>query len=179
MKKLAVIFPGMNYNSNKPLLYYIKKILIKEEFDIVEIEYSKLPNDKMKAFETAIVKANENIKDILWADYDEILFVSKSIGTVLAGKIASELKLPIKHIYLTPVNETLPFMIADGIAFSGKSDPMIDTSLLISECKKKEIQLYLYEECNHSIESGVIKEDLKILSEIIDKCEKYIIDINN
>ena len=64
MKKLAVIFPGMNYNSNKPLLYYIKKILIKEEFDIVEIEYGKLPSDKMKAFETAIVKANESIKDI-------------------------------------------------------------------------------------------------------------------
>ena len=127
MKKLAVIFPGMNYNSNKPLLYYIKKILIKEEFDIVEIEYGKLPNEKKTAFEIAIAKANERIKDILWADYDDVLFVSKSIGTVLAGKIASTLKLPIRHIYLTPVNETLPFMIGDGIVFSGKADPMIDT----------------------------------------------------
>ncbi len=177
MKKLAIIFPGMNYNSNKPLLYYIKKILIKAEFDIVEIEYGKLPNEKKAAFEIAIPKANEGIKDILWADYDEILFVSKSIGTVLAGKIASELKLPIKHIYLTPVNETLPFMIGDGIAFSGKVDPMVTTSLLISECDNNKIPLYLYDEGNHSIESGVTKEDLKILSDIIEKCENYIINI--
>ncbi|MDV4149852.1 hypothetical protein R0131_03300 [Clostridium sp. AL.422] len=177
MKKLAVLFPGMNYNSNKPLLYYIKKILIKEEFDIVEIEYGKLPNDKMRAFEIAITKANERIKDILWADYDEILFVSKSIGTVLGGKIASELKLPIRHIYLTPVNETLPFMSGDGIVFSGTADPMITTSLLVSKCDNNEIPLYLYEKCNHSIESGIIKEDLKILSEIIDKCEEYIVNM--
>ena len=175
MKKLAVIFPGMNYNSNKPLLYYTKNILNNEEFDIVDIDYGKLPNDKMKAFEIAIVKANEKIKEISWNEYDEVLFLSKSIGTVLAGKISSELKLPIKHIYLTPVNETIPFMNGNGIAFSGKVDPMVDTSLLISECDKKEIQLYLYEKCNHSIESGVIKEDLKILSEIINKCEEYII----
>ena len=174
MKKLAVIFPGMNYNSNKPLLYYIKKILTKEEFDIAEVEYGKLPNDKMKAFEIAIVKANESVKEISWLEYEEVLFVSKSIGTVVAGKISSELKLPIKNIYLTPVNETLPFMNCNAIAFSGKKDPMIDTSLLISECDNKKIQLYLYEECNHSMESGVIKEDLNTLSEIIDKCEKYI-----
>ena len=179
MKKLAVIFPGMNYNSDKPLLYYIKKILKREKFDIVEVEYGKLPDDKMNAFKIAIKKANEKINDISWSEYQDILFVSKSIGTVLSGKISTELELKIRHIYLTPVNETLHFINGNCIVFSGKEDPLIDTSLLISDCDNKKISLFLYEGCDHSIESGILQEDLKTLSEIINKCEKYIKNINH
>lgn len=177
MKKLAVIFPGMNYNSNKPLLYYIKKILKKEEFDIIEIDYGKLPNEKNMAFEIAKDKAKEGIRKIEWSNYDEVLFVSKSIGTIVAGIIASKLNLQIRHIWLTPVNESISFMISNGIVFSGKSDPMITTSVLISECDNNKVPLYLYDGCNHSIESGVMQEDLRILTDIIDKCENYIINI--
>ncbi|MGG7056792.1 hypothetical protein ACQPUZ_00690 [Clostridium tertium] len=177
MKKLAVIFPGTNYNSNKPLLYYIKKILIKEEFEVVEIEYGNLPKEKEEAFKIAKDKANAGIKDISWSNYDEILFVSKSIGTVVAGFIASKLNKKVRQIWLTPVNESLSFIINDGIVFSGKSDPMITTSLLISECDNNKVPLYLYDGCNHSMESGVIKEDLRTLTDIIDKCEKYILKI--
>lgn len=177
MKKLAVIFPGMNYNSNKPLLYYIKKILIKEEFEVVEIEYGNLPKEKEKAFKIAKDKANEGVKEISWSNYDEILFVSKSIGTVVAGVIASKLNVKVRQIWLTPVNESLSFMINDGIVFSGKSDPMITTSLLISECDNNKVLLYLYDRGNHSIETGIIKENLRILADIIDKCEKYILNI--
>ena len=175
MKKLAVIFPGTNYNSNKPLLYYIKKVLVKEEFEVVEIEYGNLPKEKEEAFKIAKDKASESIKDILWSNYDEVLFVSKSIGTVVAGLIASKLNVKVRHIWLTPVNESLPFMISEGIVFSGKSDPMITTSSLISECDNNKVPLYLYDGANHTIETGVIKENLRILVDIIDKCEKYIL----
>lgn len=177
MKKLAVMFPGMNYNSDKPLLYYTKKILSKENYDIVSIAYGELPKEKKPAFGIAIKKAKEALKDINWINYDTILFVSKSIGTILAGVIASNLTKDIKHIYLTPVNETLEFISGDVVVFSGKEDPMINTKDLVKECKNKEIELYLYDNCNHSIETGDVNRDIKILSDIIEKCEEYIKNI--
>ncbi|VYU46642.1 hypothetical protein [Clostridium tertium] len=174
MKKLAVIFPGMNYNSDKPLLYYIKKILSKENYDIVSITYGELPKEKQLAFDIAIKKAKEVLKDIDWSDYDTILFVSKSIGTILAGFIALSLPKNIKHIYLTPVNETLQFINGDVLVFSGAEDPMINTENLQEECNSKEIKLYLYDDCNHSMETGDIKKDIQILSVITEKCQEYI-----
>lgn len=177
MRRLAVIFPGMNYNSDKPLLYYIKKILSKENYDIVNISYGKLPKEKQPAFDIAIKKAKEAMKDINWSNYDTILFVSKSIGTISAGVIASNLSKDLKHIYLTPVNETLQFMKGDVVVFSGKEDPMMNTKDLIEEGKNKGIELYLYDECNHSMETGDVNKDIKILSDIIEKCQEYIKNI--
>ena len=177
MKKLAVMFPGMNYNSDKPLLYYTKKILSKENYDIVSISYGELPKEKQPAFDIAIKNAEEVTKDINWSNYDTILFVSKSIGTVLASIIASNLPQDIKHIYLTPVNETLEFLNSDVVVFSGKEDPMMNTKDLVEECKNKEIELYLYDDCNHSMETGDVNKDIKILLDITEKCQEYIKNI--
>lgn len=177
MKKLAVMFPGMNYNSDKPLLYYTKKILIKENYDIVSISYGELPKEKQPAFDIAIKKAEEATKDINWSNYDTILFISKSIGTILAGIIAANLPKNIKHIYLTPVNETLEFMNGDVVVFSGKEDPMMNTKDLVEECKNKEIELFLYDDCNHSMETGDVNRDIKILADITEKCQEFIKNI--
>lgn len=177
MKKLAVMFPGMNYNSDKPLLYYTKKILSKENYDIVSIAYGELPKEKQPAFDVAIKKAEEVTKDINWSNYDTILFVSKSIGTILAGIIAANLPKNIKHIYLTPVNETLEFMKGDIVVFSGKEDPMINIKDLVAECNNKEIELFLYDDCNHSMETGDVNRDVKILSDITEKCQEFIKNI--
>ena len=43
MKKLAVIFPGVGYHVDKPLLYYSKKIAAHYGYEIVEVAYGKLP----------------------------------------------------------------------------------------------------------------------------------------
>lgn len=177
MKKLAVMFPGMNYNSDKPLLYYIKKILSKENYDIVSIAYGELPKEKQPAFNIAIKIAKETLKEINWSDYDTILFVSKSIGTILAGIIAANLPKNIKHIYLTPVNETLEFMNGDVVVLSGKEDQMMNSKDLVEECNNKEIELFLYDDCNHSMETGDVNRDIKILADITEKCQEFIKNI--
>lgn len=177
MKKLAVMFPGMNYNSDKPLLYYTKKILSKENYDIVSISYGELPKEKQPAFDIAIKKAEEVTKDINWSNYDTILFISKSIGTILAGIIAANLPKNIKHIYIIPINETLEFMNGDVVVFSGKEDPMMNTKDLVEECNNKEIELFLYDDCNHSMETGDVNRDIKILADITEKCQEFIKNI--
>lgn len=38
---LVVIFPDENYNSDKPLLYYAKKIALIEGYDVLSISYKR------------------------------------------------------------------------------------------------------------------------------------------
>lgn len=131
-------------------------------------KYSSTKRDK---------EALDDLEENLESNYDTILFVSKSIGTILAGIIAANLPKNIKHIYLTPVNETLEFMKGDIVVFSGKEDPMINTKDLVAECKNKEIELYLYDDCNHSMETGDVNRDIKILADITEKCQEFIKNI--
>lgn len=37
MKKLAIVFPGIGYHCDKPLLYYSKKIAVSNGFEIKEV----------------------------------------------------------------------------------------------------------------------------------------------
>ena len=38
-KKLAVIFPGMGYHNDKPLLYHGKKLAKERGYEVVEVNY--------------------------------------------------------------------------------------------------------------------------------------------
>ena len=36
-KKICVVFPGIGYHTDKPLLYYSKKYMIAHGYDIVDV----------------------------------------------------------------------------------------------------------------------------------------------
>ena len=42
-KKLAVIFPGIGYTADKPLLYYARRIAAEQGYEIMTIPYSGFP----------------------------------------------------------------------------------------------------------------------------------------
>ena len=73
-KKIAVLFPGIGYHTDKPLLYYSKKLARKRGYEIVEVKYGPLPSgvkgnaEKMrKAFEMALIYATEQLAEIDFA----------------------------------------------------------------------------------------------------------------
>ena len=47
--KLAILFPGIGYHTDKPLLYYSKKILKNMDYDIKEIHFKNLDFDLNKS----------------------------------------------------------------------------------------------------------------------------------
>ena len=96
-KKIAVLFPGIGYHTDKPLLYYSKKLARKRGYEIVEVKYGPLPSgvkgnaEKMrKAFEMALIYATEQLAEIDFAAYDAVLFISKSVGTAVAAAYANK-----------------------------------------------------------------------------------------
>lgn len=181
MKKIAVIFPGVGYHADKPLLYYSKKIASQNGYEIVEVPYGKFPKgvkgsrEKMeKAFFSAVEQAEEILKDVDFSAYDDILFISKSVGTAVSSAYAGKHHLKTRNIYYTPVEASFQFMTQPGIAFTGTKDSWVDYEAVKEGCEKGGFPLYITEGANHSLETGDVMTDLENLQKIMLAAEKYI-----
>ncbi len=181
-KKLAVIFPGIGYTCDKPLLYYSIRLAKGKGYEVVTVDYKGFPpkvkGDTQKMEESLRI-AKEQTVEILkqqkWDEYDEIVFISKSIGTVAASWFAKEHKLSVKSIFMTPLTETYQYADLPAIAFHGSQDPWADTEEICRLSKEKEIPLYLTEGGNHSLETGEIEYDLNTLRNVMHQLENYLI----
>lgn len=132
MKKAAVLFPGIGYHTDKPLLYYSKKIAAEHGYEIIEVPYGKFPKgvkgsrEKMeKAFFSALEQAGEILQDVDFSEYDDIVFISKSVGTAVASAYAGRHGLKTRNIYYTPVEASFQFMEQPGIVFTGTADAWV------------------------------------------------------
>lgn len=90
---IVVFFPGIGYHCDKPLLYYSRKLAQESGYEkIVSLSYSydgkniRGNEQKMQeAFDSLYEQAGNDLAAIDFTQYSEILFVSKSIGTVIAS----------------------------------------------------------------------------------------------
>ncbi len=166
--KTAIIFPGLGYHSDKPLLYFSKKLARESGYKIVETSYGGFPYgikgnpEKMRmVFESALAQAEEILKDYDFTEVSDVLILSKSVGTVVAAAWQKKHSIPAKNIYFTPVEGTFEFMPdASGIAFHGTADSWVTTEIVTEGCKKLQIPLYLTEGAEHSMEVENNKKDL-------------------
>ncbi|MGM9947079.1 hypothetical protein [Floccifex sp.] len=161
MKK-AILFPGIGYHCDKPLLYYTKKILKQYGYDIQEIVFQNLHFDLEQSKEMAYNQACCQIQNL----DSNTLFVSKSIGTYCAGKLAEKYQIQ-NHIYFTPLKFSKKYITDRDLVFSGTRDPFVSNEDIPIHC-------YRIENGNHSLETGNIQKDLENLKWICEWVEKFI-----
>ena len=82
-----------------------------------------------EAFRCGLEQAEKILQDICWEEYEDILFVSKSIGTVISSAFARWHQLSAKNILFTPLQQTFLFADGNGIVFHGKLPYSTFTSL--------------------------------------------------
>lgn len=178
MSKIAVYFPGIGYHCDKPLLYYSRSIAKKLGYeDSRSISYTyKAGNirgneEKMKeAYETLSTQAENAIADIVWAEYNDVLFISKSIGTIIAASYAEKHALKnVKHILYTPLAQTFSFAPQHAIAFIGTADPWSSMDEIRHLAAANHIPLTEYDDCNHSLECSDAMKNLDILKDVMQK----------
>lgn len=182
--KLAVIFPGIGYHTDKPLLYYGKKLAASFGYEIKEVCYVGFPENvkgskkKMEqAFYTALEDAEVCLKKVDFEKYDKLLFISKSIGTVVAAAYAKKYRLCVDNIFYTPVEAFFSLVEQPGAVFHGTKDPWVETEAVIKGCQEKELPLYITEGANHSLEIGDVEKDLQNLQLIMEQCKEYLFSI--
>lgn len=187
MKNLAVIFPGIGYTKERPLLYYSKKLARQFDYQVISVSFGELPDPKdfgdperRKALmELALSRSRSALKDVDFSSYDRVIFISKSLGTVVAAAIAAETEAEIEQLYFTPLEET--FLYAKkgvGIVFFGTADPWADYRKTLHSAEALELTCHLYENANHSLETDSVLVNLQILNKIIQIAEELFNSAN-
>lgn len=183
MSKLAVFFPGMGYTHDKPLLYYSRKLAADSGYDAICVEYHDLPDkirgnkDKMLlAASMAYEQSCEFLASVDFGAYEEVLFVGKSIGTIMATKYAEESSIKTRMLLYTPLEATFGFDIKDAVAFIGEADPWSDLEQVKVLAVKSDVPLHTYPGCNHSLEcaDGVMK-NIEILEKVMKISGEYVV----
>jgi len=113
------------------------------------------------------------VKGIDFSAYQDIVFVSKSIGTIIAGGFENELGIGnIRHIYLTPIEKTLEYINSGkniDIIIAGTSDRHLDSEILRNHCENERMHLKLIEGADHSLEvPGSMSANIDILKKIVE-----------
>ena len=156
-KKLLVEFPGRNYSCDKPLLYYGGMIFSQRGYDVIRLDYNARltgnRDDITGLIEESRRYVEEQLDGVDFSEYEDIVFLSKSMGTALAGYFESFYKIRVRHIYLTPVADALKYMSRGKcLVVSGKDDRYLDATKLKIYCVEREIPLQQFEGVGHSLE---------------------------
>ncbi len=186
-KKLAVFFPGAGYTMDKPLVYYSRKLAAAYGYQEIALQYSGFPekkpgdNDRMKQFfKIAYAQTLNSLENVEFSAYDDILFVGKSIGTIVAAKIASDstVRERIRLILYTPLERTFVHEFGDAVVFTGNNDPWVgkSESLIPRLCRERNIPCHIIPDGNHSLESGNVQQDIRVLKTVMEETELFIKD---
>lgn len=188
MKKIAVFFPGIGYNPDKPLLYYARKLASEAGYDkelVIDYCYKagkiRGDNAKMKeAYEKLYQAAAQDLKDVDFGAYDDVLFVSKSIGTAIATSYAQNMGIEnVRHILYTPLEQTFSILgqkkNLSAIAFIGTADPWSDVPKVVDLAGEYSVPVYTYEGTNHSLEKDDTIANLETLRDVMKKSKDWIL----
>lgn len=180
MKKIAVFFPGVSYSCEKPLLYYTASAAHDHGYQIIKLDYGhdihssrgRSPHELEQLTKLALKRVIPRILELNLNQYDDVIFVSKSIGTTIA--LETELCLkplrPIRHFLLTPLKDTFPYIAkSNGVFFSGTADCYVPADIVRSSARKYADKCGgTFELCNHSLEiEGDTIGNLKRLEQIL------------
>lgn len=179
-KVLAVVFPGQNYSAERPLLEYAGKLAREYGCDLLQLEYGyQSARVAFKREEIDIVAEECKIALASLPDYEQLLFISKSMGTIIAGKVAADPKTgeKVSHLFLTPVPESLPFIRqSSGSVIYGGSDPMFTGQYPAELSTMKQIRVYRIDDANHALEVDSVNESLAVLLVIINFYHEFFRD---
>ncbi|MEK3827637.1 alpha/beta hydrolase [Paenibacillus sp. FSL K6-1558] len=167
-KKLVVLFPGQNYPCHKPTLHFAGTSAIQSGFDLLILEYgyqaarAELDHDDVQR---VVEEIHESIKQVV-NKYNQIVFISKSLGTIIAGEVHEKLDMPIKHLFLTPIKDTIRYVNKfNGAVIYGTKDQAFSEELASKINEENEIVKIA--NANHSLETNEVEESIEILKKLV------------
>lgn len=117
------------------------------------------------------------LENVPFSEYDDIIFISKSIGTTIACQLetALQLKGKVHQFLMTPIPSTLRYLSdINGLFFAGTADPYMPESKIRAAARNFPDKTGgIFEGCNHSLEQkgdtlGALK-NVRLIVECLDK----------
>ncbi len=184
--KLALFFPGLGYNCDKPLLYYAKKTAAKLGYEILEVKYGTLPSGKRGDsvwLDRCISEAVQQTDTHICAELPRIkssgtiTCIAKSIGTAIAARWCAKHGLSARFVAYTPLEQTFSSAnrtMVKPLVFTGTADPWFPEEQKQKFPWPKDSETHVFPGANHSLETGDIDKDIQNLREIINITESYL-----
>lgn len=198
-RKIAVVLPGIGYSIDRPLLYYGSKLAKQAGYQLVRVSYEGLKLEKgafRAGIEAGVRQAEEQLRrlregipaagrfDAVRVEggleaADEVLFLSKSIGTAIGAALDAKYHLNAKHVLFTPLEETFDYFDYDNkqpraIAFSGTKDQWADHETVVRLAKERGIPLTAIPDGNHSLECGIVDRDIRALEQVMQEVREFL-----
>ena len=175
MKKLIVIFPGAGYGLDSPLLYYADFLYETNGYERIHMDYQNILLNRELSLENKIAMIREyvyeQVKDIDFTTYDEVVFLSKSIGSVEAGILMEKLGINVIQIFITPVEEAISYCKTDSYVVIGTSDKAYQ--VYRDYCDINGINAMYVNEANHSLEvEGQPYQSMNVLKKVMQFIER-------
>lgn len=168
--RLVVLFPGMHYSCELPILYYARATATQCGFDLLALEYgyqAARSNLEFNELPRVVDECEETLKLVL-NQYEQIVFISKSLGTLVAGEVHSRLKKYIKHVYLTPIFKSIPYINAtEGIIIYGSNDSVFDENVASQITVTKNRTIIKIADADHSLETKNVEHDILTLGKLV------------
>ena len=178
---LVVLLPGIGYTGDRPLMDYSKRLASEMRYDVLSIEYgfqvARTSLNHSDEFSIVIRETREIILKALNDKYRKIVFIGKSIGTLVQTSIEEKLaKYETFNIYLTPVSETIKVGIKESsLIIAGNNDPMINNDALHKLREMSNVKFLEIEGADHSLN---IKNDtmksIDVLKKVIEAERNYL-----
>lgn len=169
-RKLVVLFPGKNYPCDKPILHFAGASAIQSGYDLMVLEYgyqAARTDLDIHDLQRVIEESHESVQRII-SKYNEVVFISKSIGTIVAGEVHGKLDIPIKHLFLTPIKDTIHYINRfKGLVVYGSKDEVFNHELANQIKLDKGTEVIEIPNANHSLEADHAPESVEILSKLV------------
>ncbi len=184
MKKMAVVFPGVGYTKDRPLLYYSGKLAVKNGYELRFMDFSGISWSKEKLKDKEFLKktvdrclkiTEETLRDAGDLSQNEVVFISKSIGTVVAAAYGDKTGVNPKQICFSPLEAIESFVKEKGaVLFYGDADPYADHVKIEGIAERKALETFRIAGGNHSLETGDIFTDIDNLKSMMSKVAQVI-----
>jgi predicted alpha/beta-hydrolase family hydrolase len=186
---LGVIYPGLRYTSDMPLLYYTTRLLTQRGSDVLQLwadyssaDYQSLSREQRAAWleedGRALIQAGQKQRD-----YGELILVGKSIGTLALAELVFHEEMPENSIsiWLTPLLHLQHVVAAarqlsgPALFVGGNQDPAYAQEGIAQLKGLPNILTITIEGANHSLEiPGDLPRSLKAMQEILQAIADFL-----
>lgn len=169
-KKIVFSFPG-GRGTEIPLLYFGAKHYEDKDYEKVFISHPISGKD----FESLYENAKSIIASFDFGEYDDIVFVAKSIGTVVACRLKEEMNIDASLVLFTPIADTLPFIKRENqivLVAASNNDRYLESEILCNLCERENVSYYIEPNVGHRMEvKNDIAKNLQVIKNIVGRLE--------
>ncbi len=180
-KTLAVLLSGQGYSTDGPLLYYSQQLMTELGYDCLKVTYGyqviggSYQEEEFWAIAREVKMAiDEALKT---KEYQEIIFIGKSLGTVMTTAIIDKYKddYKVTPILLTPISQYTNQMInvPQFIAY-GTTDAYVDETSRQLYRQKENVTCFVVDGGDHGLNVSDTLKSIDYLADLLSALKTYL-----